>query len=156
MFSITKFKTDWCPPCDELDDYLKEHSIDIKFDKVVDCDEEGDLCLQYEIFYVPTVIVFIDDRGRMALVGWEKSYGPVLKALAEVQKDPELINVLRKVFDFADEHDLKVNIRMIPAVVHYRGKRCPCRPNVHECPCSDALEFVEKKGRCYCGLFRRE
>lgn len=40
-------------------------------------------------------------------------------------------------------------------VVEQNGGNCPCRSSRVPCPCSNALEDIQKQGQCRCGLIRR-
>ena len=62
MLKILKFGAAWCGPCKSLNPIIleisKETGIDITH---YDADEHGDICSQYKVKAVPTLIFLKDD-----------------------------------------------------------------------------------------------
>lgn len=62
----------------------------------------------------------------------------------------------RKMTDFCAKHGLKTHpLKTLKqwAEVVCEKNHCPCDPKRPECPCPEALDEIESKGKCKCGKF---
>ncbi|KZT71392.1 thioredoxin [Daedalea quercina L-15889] len=75
---LVDFYADWCQPCKAISPILEEIATDPKFktgsgDAVdlvtVDSDRETDLCAEYDIRALPTVMAFRDGKPVQKFVG---------------------------------------------------------------------------------------
>lgn len=69
--TLVDFWASWCPPCKALTPILEEidsENADITVVKV-DADENVDLCRNYEILSLPTILVFRDGEIVETLIG---------------------------------------------------------------------------------------
>lgn len=68
---LVDFWASWCPPCKALTPILEEidsENADITVVKV-DADENVELCRNYQILSLPTILVFRDGELLTTLVG---------------------------------------------------------------------------------------
>lgn len=152
--AIVDFYSDWCYPCKRLEEYMerkfKEHDITVGR---VNCDTDPDICNRYGVEYIPMLVLFVEKKPVYIVIGYDKKAVDIMIRLYQELSDEEAFQTLKNILSFAEKHDLLVNAPVLIPAIHFRGKRCPCRPNITQCPCPDALEWINKKGRCYCGLF---
>lgn len=69
--TLVDFWADWCPPCKILTPILEEidyENADITVVKV-DADENVELCRNYQILSLPTILVFRDGEIVETLIG---------------------------------------------------------------------------------------
>ena len=153
--SVVEFSTEWCGPCKQLASFLSKYESDLEIGRV-DCDENGELCNRFEILYVPTIVLFSRGEEIIRIVGFDVMLtGQFLRVYEHLSSYIEDVDVVRRIVDFAGVNNLVVDINVLLHVLKYHGNRCPCRLDVNRCPCDDALESINKIGRCYCGLFFR-
>lgn len=70
--TLVDFYAEWCAPCKMLSpimDEIANENNDINVGKV-NIDESNDLAAQYNIFSVPTIIVFKDGKPQTRLSGY--------------------------------------------------------------------------------------
>ena len=69
--TIVDFYATWCGPCKMLGPVFEEVSneIDIKFVKV-DIDKHEDLCREYKVMSVPTIILFENGKEVKRNIGF--------------------------------------------------------------------------------------
>lgn len=69
--TVVDFYATWCGPCKMLGPVFEEVSneSDIKFVKV-DIDEHEDLCREYKVMSVPTLILFEDGKEVKRNIGF--------------------------------------------------------------------------------------
>jgi thioredoxin 1 len=67
---LVDFYADWCPPCRMLSPIVEEieSKKNVKVLKV-NVDELRDLALRYQIFSIPTLIIFKDGREADRIIG---------------------------------------------------------------------------------------
>lgn len=56
--TVVDFYTDWCGPCKRIAPMLEELSCEGYRIFKVDAEQERDLCLEYNILAVPTLVIF--------------------------------------------------------------------------------------------------
>jgi thioredoxin 1 len=67
---LVDFYADWCPPCRMLSPIIEEiESKKIVRVLKVNVDELRDLALRYQIFSIPTLIIFKDGREADRIIG---------------------------------------------------------------------------------------
>lgn len=68
---IVDFYADWCGPCQMMSpiiDEIAKENPQVKVGKV-NCDEESDIALKYEIMSIPTILIFKDGKLTKRFVG---------------------------------------------------------------------------------------
>ncbi len=81
---LVDFFAAWCGPCkmtSPIIDQLAEEKKEVKFVKI-DVDQNGDLASQYNVFSIPTFVVFKDGQVASQFVGAMSKEG----FLAELNK----------------------------------------------------------------------
>lgn len=69
---LVEFSARWCGPCrmlaPVLNDLAHEHSEQLRIAKI-DVDENPETTRRYDVMSMPTLILFVDGREEMRLVG---------------------------------------------------------------------------------------
>lgn len=68
---IVDFYADWCGPCKMMSpiiDEIAEENSDIKVGKV-NCDEEPNLAIKFDVMSIPTILVFKDGELIKTFIG---------------------------------------------------------------------------------------
>jgi len=60
----------------------------------------------------------------------------------------------KRIEDYAEANKYTVDGTILGIVLETGS--CPCRLGKVECPCTYAPDEIEKTGRCYCGLLRKD
>lgn len=68
---VVDLYADWCGPCQMMSpiiDEIAKENPQVKVGKV-NCDEESDIALKYEIMSIPTILIFKDGKLTKRFVG---------------------------------------------------------------------------------------
>ena len=151
--AIIDFYTSWCPPCRVLEEELKKVKREIPIGRL-NCDTNIEIARKFEIKFVPTMVLLVEGRELCRVIGVEmKRINMIFDAYQLLIKDGEVRSFAVRLSEFANKHNLMVNVAALNAALYYKGERCPCRIDVKKCPCDDAIEHIRSTGKCYCGLF---
>ena len=66
MKRILKFGAQWCAPCRQQDNILKELNIEVEH---IDIDDNDEMVEQYHIMSIPTIVILINDKEINRIVG---------------------------------------------------------------------------------------
>lgn len=77
------------------------------------------------------------------------------KVLKPVEKELDEKSLRQGIEDYAKKNSLSINEKVYKNVVKMNGM-CPCRTDNTPCPCKYADDDIKKKGRCHCGLYKKE